>query len=182
MNRFVNLFTMYEERSFFFFNKKMRSHILDLIMPKITHMGGATFTISLLAMLLIFSGDLVQSWSVQAFIALSTSHIIVHFVKKTWVRQRPYNHYKNVNLATNPLKDYSFPSGHTTAAFSIACTFCINMPILTLILLPIAIMIGLSRMYIGLHYPTDVLIGAMLGIVSAILVTKHYHLFSLLFS
>ncbi len=60
-------------------------------------------------------------------------------------------------------KDYSFPSGHTAAAFSVAAIFALNFPAVMYNLAGLAALVGVSRMYMGQHYPTDVAIGALLG-------------------
>ncbi len=58
---------------------------------------------------------------------------------------------------------FSFPSGHTMTAFSVWGALFVGMPVLSQVYLGIAIIIGLSRVFLGLHYPTDVLVGAILG-------------------
>ena len=70
------------------------------------------------------------------------------------------------------MKDYSFPSGHTAASFSIATTIALNMPRLAIFVFVIAIIVGISRVYLGVHYPTDVAAGIILGTLPALLV--HY--------
>ena len=70
----------------------------------------------------------------------------------------------------NPLIDYSFPSGHTTSSFSIAMSFALHSVTFALLLIPLAILVGISRMYLGLHYPTDVLFGGFLGSVTSIMI------------
>ncbi|GAE27502.1 hypothetical protein JCM9140_3651 [Halalkalibacter wakoensis JCM 9140] len=169
MNRFVNWVTTNDNRVLMVVNKQWRCKTLDMLLPKITHLGGATFTLSLLfAMVLLFSNDL-RIWAIDAFIALTLSFIAVQMIKKASGRKRPYLNLPNVITVENPLKDYSFPSGHSAAAFSIAIVFSLHSPLLAITVLPLAILVSLSRMYLGLHYPTDCLIGACLGVVSSIL-------------
>ncbi|PJH69213.1 phosphatase PAP2 family protein, partial [Salmonella enterica subsp. enterica serovar Typhimurium] len=63
----------------------------------------------------------------------------------------------------NPLQDHSFPSGHTTAIFSVIIPFILLDWMLMFLLLPIGIIVGVSRIYLGLHFPSDVLGGSLLG-------------------
>lgn len=76
----------------------------------------------------------------------------------------------NINTFNVPLDFYSFPSGHTTAIFSINTVFSIYNPIMTVPLLIIAFVVGLSRLYLGVHYPSDVGVGLLIGILFAFVI------------
>lgn len=170
MNRFVAWLVTSDTQMFHFINHSLRCPAFDYLLPKITHVGGATFTLTSLFLLISFGGTTIQTWAFHGLLSLTLSHIIVHFIKMFYCRERPYINLTNVNLCDNPLKDYSFPSGHTTAAFSIAVVFALHSALLAILLLPIAFLIGLSRMYLGLHYPTDCIIGALLGTISSFII------------
>jgi undecaprenyl-diphosphatase len=141
-------------------------------MPRVTHLGGATATIVFLLGWLLFMPKPVKGWALEALIALGTSHLAVRFLKKYKPRIRPYLKLTHLHTFPNPLTDYSFPSGHTTAAFSIAMTFALHSSVMMMILIPYAMIIGFSRMYLALHYPTDVLIGTFLGSSFAFIVVN----------
>lgn len=140
----------------------MKCRFLDVAFPIITHLGGATFTLLSLLFLMMFFSEL-RLVAAQSLLSLSLSHVIAHIIKKAYCRPRPYNVLSAVNLCAHPLKDYSFPSGHTTAAFAIAVMFSMYFSFLAPALIFMAFLVGLSRMYLGLHYPTDCIIGAFLG-------------------
>lgn len=169
MNRFGSWLTTFDTSVFQFVNNQMRCKLFNIILPKITHIGGAIFSISSLLLVLIFAANTYRAWAIEGLLSLTVSHILVHLIKKRYGRDRPYLALSDTNLITHPLKDYSFPSGHTTAVFSITVVFAIHSVVLATCLLPIAFIVGLSRMYIGLHYPTDCVIGALLGSMSALL-------------
>ncbi|MFC0473174.1 phosphatase PAP2 family protein [Halalkalibacter kiskunsagensis] len=169
MNRIVNWLSINDNRVFFVVNQLWRCKVLDALLPRITHLGGAIFSLSLLFFLMIIFTNDIRYWAIDAFISLSLGFVSVQIIKKLSCRKRPYLTLPNVNICQNPLKDYSFPSGHTTAAFSIAVVFALHSPLLALSVIPLALLVGISRMYVGLHYPTDCIIGALLGTISAIL-------------
>jgi undecaprenyl-diphosphatase len=99
--------------------------------------------------------------------SLIISHIPVAISKKMYPRKRPYLSLPDTNIGNNPLKDHSFPSGHTTAIFSIVTPLIFLNPFIGMFLLFAALLVAISRMYLGLHYPSDVLAGIVLGISSS---------------
>lgn len=172
MERMTSWITTRDLNLFTFMNRQLQCKFLDVLMPRITHAGGATFCITVLVFCAIFFSDLVRQWSIEAMASLTISHLIVRVIKSQYHRPRPYLTLAHARTFPHPLVDYSFPSGHTTASFSIAVVFALHSPLLASILLPIAFIIGISRMYLGLHYPTDCIIGALIGTVTAIVVYK----------
>jgi len=174
--KLINWLTTNDIKIFSYVNQSLKCRLLDFWMPIITHLGGATFTI-VLPFTLIFFVPSMKLWAIQALIALTISHLIVRIIKKGYPRKRPYLTLPNTRTFPNPLVDYSFPSGHTTAVFSVAVAFSLNVTIASFILMPIAMIVGFSRMYLGLHYPTDCIIGAILGSVTALLVVYMHSLY-----
>lgn len=152
---------------FKFLNLKCHSRYLTIFMGTITHLGGARATIISTLFLLIFLPLPLKMLAIQSAFALTLSHIPVHIIKKHYPRNRPYLKIPETKMLVYPLKDHSFPSGHTTAIFSVLTPYFIFVPPLVLPLLLIATIVGLSRIYLGHHYPSDVLAGALLGIGSS---------------
>ena len=87
-------------------------------------------------------------------------------LKRTFVRERPFIRHAGISLAGAPLDRYSFPSGHTLHAVAFAWQACAAFPELSFALVPLALAIAVSRVVLGLHYPTDVLVGALLGVTT----------------
>jgi undecaprenyl-diphosphatase len=84
-------------------------------------------------------------------------------LKRVFVRERPFITHSSIALAGAPLDRYSFPSGHTLHAVSFAWQASTHFPELAWVLVPLAALIAASRVVLGLHYPTDVLVGALIG-------------------
>lgn len=159
-----------DKKLFEYINKKIKCRILDIFMPRITHLGGVSFTVLSCLFLYLFGQSEAKTAATQAFITLTGSQGIVQLFKNTIARKRPYLVLPEVNTFWSKLlKDHSFPSGHTTAGFSLAAVFATHFPAYSPISYFLATMVGISRIYTGMHYPSDVLTGAILGMVCATL-------------
>jgi undecaprenyl-diphosphatase len=86
-------------------------------------------------------------------------------LKQTLVRERPFITHSGISLQGAPLDRYSFPSGHTLHAVAFTWQAVAHFPALGWVLVPFASLVAASRVVLGLHYPTDVLVGAAIGAV-----------------
>lgn len=84
-------------------------------------------------------------------------------IKGQTLRNRPCTTWDAINPQTPPLDHYSFPSGHTLHAVTLTLIILPVLPLLGLVLVPITLMIMCSRVILGLHYPSDVLMGTGIG-------------------
>jgi len=82
-------------------------------------------------------------------------------------RERPFITLEPIHLAGVPLDRFSFPSGHTQHAVGFSVIAVTFFPQTAVVLYPVAFLIALSRPLLGLHYPSDVLMGAALGYIVA---------------
>lgn len=157
-----------DRRIFQLVNHQMRCPVFNRWMPKITHLGGFTFSMGLLLALFFLVED--EDVMFEALNALIVSHMLVQVGKRSCSRRRPYLKEGLVHVVDRPLKDYSFPSGHSAAVFAWCTAIAFAIPWLAPFLFTLAIFVGISRMYLGLHYPLDVLVGAVLGMSCSIAV------------
>ena len=166
--RFIAWLAQRERQLFFWINHRLNNRFMNVFLYTLTHLGGATFTISFTVLLGLLAPSPWNTVGWQALTALAISHLPVALIKKLYPRIRPHLALPDIRTFRKPLVDHSFPSGHTTAIFSITVPIMLAFPALTWILLPLALIVALSRMYLGLHYPSDCLVGALLGTVSAV--------------
>lgn len=105
-------------------------------------------------------GDL---WFYSTLLAYALELPVYVVLKKTFKRQRPCDLFTNLHAHIAPSDKFSLPSGHTAAAFLMASTLTTFYPALAPLVYLWASMIGLSRVLLGVHYPSDILAGAVLG-------------------
>jgi undecaprenyl-diphosphatase len=89
--------------------------------------------------------------------------LLYKVLKQTLVRERPFITHRGISLHGAPLDRYSFPSGHTLHAVAFTWQAVAHFPELGWVLVPFTSLVAASRVVLGLHYPTDVLVGAALG-------------------
>jgi len=89
--------------------------------------------------------------------------VIYKLLKRTLVRERPFITHSGISLHGAPLDRYSFPSGHTLHAVAFTWQAVAHFPELGWVLVPFTSLVAASRVVLGLHYPTDVLVGAAIG-------------------
>ena len=88
---------------------------------------------------------------------------VYKLLKVCLVRERPFVNNGTIRCGTAPLDKYSFPSGHTLHAVSFTVMYAQIEPMLLIVCAPFAVLVALSRVVLGLHYPSDVLVGAVIG-------------------
>jgi len=132
---------------------------------------GLIWYVLILAWPLLARSEGFQQAAVLALTALISVSLYA-VLKRRLKRPRPYATLLGVNQKIYALDEFSFPSGHTMNALSISTVACIYLPWLALILLPLCALIAASRVVLGVHYPSDVLAGAALGIGTAAAVLK----------
>jgi undecaprenyl-diphosphatase len=118
---------------------------------------------ALAATLIAFHGSAAVPLVATMTVTSVAGVTIYKSLKRRLVRERPFIRHLAIRHAMAPLDRYSFPSGHTLHAVSITWQVVAHYPECGWVLVPLVVLIALSRVVLGLHYPTDVLAGAALG-------------------
>jgi len=150
--------------------------VLDAVMPVITLLGdGGIFWIAIAVILLFIPKT--RRTGIGMSLALIMGLLVCNLTLKPLVqRPRPYDYQFDVFQKTIPLlierqHDFSFPSGHTIASFEAATVIALNSKKFGIPAMILACLIAFSRMYLYVHYPTDVICSVILGIGFAYLGT-----------
>lgn len=149
--------------------QKIHTPILDQVMRFVTSLGNASVVWILLTIVLLLIPK-TRKGGVVLLAALCIEIILCNgILKNLFARTRPYESGQAVRLLITKPKDYSFPSGHTAAAFAaVTALYLAKVKKVWQCAMILAVLIAFSRMYFYVHYPTDILGGALLGIISGL--------------
>ena len=129
----------------------------------ISRVGDGLVWYALMLALPVFQGSAALPTVGRMALAGVIGLALYKWLKHKTSRPRPYQVYTAISVAAPALDRFSFPSGHTLHAVSFSLVAVAGFPALAPLLYPLAALIALSRPVLGLHYPTDVLAGALLG-------------------
>ena len=140
-----------------------RPHWLDRIMLGFTQIGNG-LTSLVLALILFFSNQRFLAY--KLLLGTLTLWLVVELVKFGVRRSRPFVRLTQTRIVGFRARGRSFPSGHTSQAFFMATLMIQHFHVSAwagVLLYAVALLVGITRMYVGAHYPRDVLAGAILG-------------------
>lgn len=147
-----------------FIQEHIRCDFLDWFFPTITKLGDSGIFWILLAVIFLFFKK-TRKTGLMMGVALVCGLIVGNITLKPLIhRIRPYDLNPDAVLLIDRLSDFSFPSGHTLSSFEGATVLMIRDKRFGVPAMVLAVCIALSRLYLYVHYPTDVLAGAILGI------------------
>ena len=132
-----------------------------------TYSADSYYYLLLLTSIWVFHREVGAPLLLAAILSFAVEVPLQHVIKVLVRRNRPFERFKEIQFILPPPDRFSFPSGHTAGAFLLAILLSSFYPVLSLPLFVWAGGVGLSRIYLGVHYPSDVLAGVLLGILSA---------------
>ena len=149
----------------------LRNPVFDVMMPIISHIGNGVLAIVLSIVLMVCKKT--RKIGIALTLALILEFTVGGLILKPLIaRQRPFTVNTAIQLIIAKPTDLSFPSGHTSAAFSMVFTLLFLKNKWWIPMCVLATCIAFSRMYLYVHYPTDILGGFIVGLVAAYVVVK----------
>ena len=145
------------------FNSVSHFALLRVLLITASRLGNGAFWYLLMAAILVSGADRAVT-AVLHMIAVGLACTAVYkLLKHRLARARPHTAQPGIMLCVAPLDRYSFPSGHTLHAVAFTLTALAYYPGLFWLVVPFSVLVALSRVVLGLHYPTDVIAGACIG-------------------
>ena len=166
----MNWLNEYELPILWWIREHLTNPFLDMVMPLVSSLARhGEFWILLALILLCFKKT--RKAGVAMGIAMACGFLVGNMgLKNLFARIRPYDMVE-VEMLVEHLSDFSFPSGHTMVSFIAATILAMYNRKWGYIAFPVAALMGFTRLYLYVHFPTDVLAGAILGILAGIAVT-----------
>ncbi|MDR3791602.1 MAG: phosphatase PAP2 family protein, partial [Dorea sp.] len=153
--------------------QNLRTPIGDVVVPLITRLGDAGIIWIILTVLLLIIPKTRKTGVIMMAALLVDVLLCNVFIKNLVARTRPFDVNTAVQLLVAKPQDYSFPSGHTAASFaSVTALYLAGEKKMWKVALVLAVLIALSRLYLYVHYPTDITGGVIFGSLSGYLEYK----------
>ena len=140
--------------------------VLALVLA--SRLGNGPLWYVLIALLPLVDGRHGAACALQMLGVGALNLAIYRYIKRRTCRPRPFVSCPGIRACTDALDEHSFPSGHTLHAMAFAIVLAFHYPWAAWIVGPFALLVAASRMVLGLHYPSDVAVGAAIGVVSAV--------------
>jgi len=161
--------------AFFLINKNLQNSLFDILMPFITD---KSYLIFMPLFLLLFFKDREKALIalILGIVSLLIADWSGNILKHSFERIRPCDALDGVRLLAGCGKSFSMPSNHSVNAFAFISPLCMLLKNrMRYAFVAVAILVGFSRVYIGVHYPSDTIAGALLGVMLGISVVQFYH-------
>ena len=144
-------------------NRRCQRRLVKRFFSVISRLGDGVLWYVLMVALPLFYGAEAITVSLQMIVSGGIALVVYKSLKSSTTRKRPCDLDQGILAGTPPLDLYSFPSGHTLHAVSFIVIVLHYYPALSILLIPACALIAASRVILGLHFPTDVLAGFLIG-------------------
>lgn len=145
------------------FNQASRRAWIRTLFGAASRLGDGVFWYGLMLALLAFQGWQAVVPVVHMLAVGGVCLAVYKWLKEKTLRPRPFELNREISLGAAPLDQFSFPSGHTLHAFAFSIVLLAYYPTLAWLVAPFTLLVAASRLVLGLHYPSDVLAGAVIG-------------------
>lgn len=161
-NRFLAVDSLICQKIAVLTGRKFFDHLMKLSSKS----GDGPVYLLLPVMLFIFARETWVPFTIAALTAFTFEVAVQKIVKHAIKRQRPFATVPGVKFLLSPPDQFSFPSGHTAGAFIVAALLVYFTQVPAVAVYSWALLVGFSRVYNGVHYPSDIITGAALGLIS----------------
>ena len=157
---------------FRFVNNTLANPVFDKLMPLVTKLGEGVVIFCLAVILMILCRKDKKLSGVLLLAGLTATYFGTDHLKGFFEVPRPFMSLDHVRLLATKVSGYSFPSGHATTAFMAAAIASRYFRSATAVWMGLAALVAFSRLYIGVHYASDVIFGALVGLLIGYILIK----------
>ncbi len=168
MTSMLQYIQSFDTRTFLAFSRHPRHLRLSSISLRLSATADGWFYLLLVPLTLVTRPEQARHILQLAFVAFAVERACYYILKNTLRRQRPQQALAGFTASIKPADKFSLPSGHTSAAFLFVTFLCLTISPLFMPLYAWAAGVGCSRVMLGVHYPSDIVSGALLGTSIAI--------------
>ncbi|RYD16799.1 MAG: phosphatase PAP2 family protein [Lysobacteraceae bacterium] len=148
-------------------NRWVARRALVRLFRVVSRLGDGVFWYALMAAIALLAGARGPAIALQMALTGLLAATLYRLLKRCTRRPRPFRAHAAIIAYTAPLDEFSFPSGHTLHAVTFSLVALAHLPVLAPLLVPFTLLVAVSRIVLGLHYPSDVLAAMLIGIVLA---------------
>jgi undecaprenyl-diphosphatase len=168
MRLYLNRFNQFDSSLCIRVNRSSQHLWVRLLFRLVSRLGDGVFWYSIMLSILLTKGEAGLQPVMHMLLVGLVGMSIYKWLKGKTLRSRPYEVHQDIWLTGRPLDRFSFPSGHTLHAVAFSLVMLAYYPQLFWLIIPFTVLVALSRVVLGLHYPSDVLAGAVIGALIAL--------------
>ncbi len=168
MRLYLNRFNQFDSSLCIRVNRSSQHLWVRLLFRLVSRLGDGVFWYSIMLGILLAKGEAGLQPVMHMLLVGLVCMSLYKWLKGKTLRPRPYEVHQDIWLTGRPLDRFSFPSGHTLHAVAFSLVMLAYYPQLFWLIMPFTVLVALSRVVLGLHYPSDVLAGAVIGALIAL--------------